>query len=72
MPIYKIEVSFRTDEELTGDELDALAVACFVQVDDPADYTGENKRARFVTCDVEVDTTAKMGYAELRQYKGDN
>ena len=70
MPIYKIEVSFRTDEELTGDELDALAIACFVQVEDPADYTGENKRARFVTRDVEVDTTARMAYAELRQYKG--
>ena len=70
MPIYKIEVSFRTDEELTGDELDALAVACFVQVEDPADYTGENKRARFITRDVEVDTTARMAYAEIRQYKG--
>lgn len=67
MPNYKIEVSFQTDEELTGDELDALAVACFVQVDDPADHTGESKRARFVTKDVEVDTTIRMGYAELRQ-----
>lgn len=72
MPNYKIEVSFRTDEELTGDELDALAVACFVQVEDPADYTGESKRARFVTRDVEVNTTMSVGYSKLREQKGDN
>lgn len=72
MPNYKIEVSFRTDEELTGDELDALAVASFVQVEDPADYTGESKRARFVTRDVEVNTTMSVGYSKLREQKGDN
>lgn len=72
MPNYKIEVSFRTDEELTGDELDALATACFVQVEDPADHTGENKRARFVTHDVEVNTTVSVGYSKLREQKGDN
>ena len=72
MPNYKIEVSFRTDEELTGDELDALAIACFVQVEDPADYTGESKRARFITRDVEVNTTINMGWNKLREQKGDN
>jgi hypothetical protein len=72
MPNYKIEVSFRTDEELTGDELDGLAVACFVQVEDPADHTGESKRARFITRDVEVNTTLSLGYSKLRGKNGIN
>lgn len=72
MPNYKIEISFRTDEELTGDEFNALAVACFVQVEDPDDHTGESKRARFITRDIEVNTTMSVGYSKLTEQKGDD
>ena len=51
---YQITVAFNTDRDLTEDEQDALAVACLVQVEDPADHTGESKRASFETSAVEV------------------
>lgn len=44
---YQITVNFNTDRLLTNAELDHLTGACLVQVDDPADYMGENKRASF-------------------------
>jgi hypothetical protein len=52
---YRITVIFNTDRDLTEDEQDALAVACLVQVEDPADHTGESKRASFETSSVEVE-----------------
>ena len=56
---YQIKVGFVTQDPLTAAELDALAVACLVQVEDPADHTGENKRANFQTHDVWVETEAE-------------
>jgi hypothetical protein len=46
---YKIVIEFTTDRKLTEDELDHLVIASTVQVEDPADYTGESKRASFTT-----------------------
>jgi flagellar assembly factor FliW len=58
MAIYEIKVTFETAEPITSDELEALAVACLVQVEDPADHTGENKRAAFETFNVSVEEHA--------------
>lgn len=46
---YKIVIVFETDQKLTDAEFGHLADACLVQVEDPADHTGKNKRARFST-----------------------
>jgi hypothetical protein len=46
---YKIVIEFTTDRKLTEDELDHLVIATTVQVEDPADHTGESKRASFTT-----------------------
>lgn len=52
---YKIVIEFTTDRKLTEDELDHLVIATTVQVEDPADHTGESKRASFTTSKVVSD-----------------
>ena len=50
---YVATVSFATDRRLTQNELDALAFAVGVQVEDPAGLEGA-KRAEFSTADVKT------------------
>ena len=46
---YEIVIVFETDQKLTDAEFGHLADVCLVQVEDPADHTGKNKRAKFST-----------------------
>lgn len=46
---YELRVIFTTDRPLTEPERVALLNACAVQIDDPADYRGELRRAGFRT-----------------------
>lgn len=48
-PTYELRVRFTTDRPLTETERVALLNACAVQIDDPADYQGESRRAGFRT-----------------------
>lgn len=51
--VYVATISFRTDRRLTQDEIDRLASAVHVQVEDPAGL-GDEKRAEFSTADVKT------------------
>ena len=44
---YRLAFNFETDRLLTDAELENLVDGCLAQVEDPSDYTGENKRASF-------------------------
>lgn len=49
MVTYELRVIFTTNRPLTESERVGLLNACAVQVDDPADYRGEYRRAGFST-----------------------
>ena len=49
MARYEMTIKFDTNADLTFEELEHLLFECRVQIEEPSDYRGENKRARFTT-----------------------
>ena len=49
MARYQMTIKFDTNADLTFEELEHLLFECRVQIEEPSDYRGENKRARFTT-----------------------